>query len=37
MPKTATTMADGGLVTSELSKLIPAEKYQAIVNEFFLA
>ena len=37
MPKTATTMADGGLVTSDLAKLIPAEKYQSIVNEFFLS
>jgi hypothetical protein len=30
-------MADGGLVTPELAKLIPAEKYLAIVNEFFLS
>jgi glycine cleavage system H protein len=37
MPKTATTMADGGLVTSDLAKLIPAEKYPSIVNEFFLS
>jgi hypothetical protein len=37
MPRTAATMADGGLVTPELAKLIPAEKYLAIVNEFFLS
>ena len=37
MPKTATTMADGGLVTSDLAKLLPAEKYQSIVYEFFLS
>jgi glycine cleavage system H lipoate-binding protein len=37
MPRTAATMADGGLVTPDLAKLIPAEKYLAVVNEFFLS
>lgn len=37
MPKSAVTMADGGLVSSDLAKQIPADKYLDIVNEFFLA
>ena len=37
MPKTAVTMADGGTITSDLGSQIPADKYLATVNEFFLA
>ena len=36
MPKSAATMADGGLVSPDLAKQIPSDKYLAIVNEFFL-
>ncbi len=37
MPKAAVTMADGGTVAPDLGSQIAAEKYQAVVNEFFLA
>ena len=37
MPKSAVTMADGGTVSADLGSQIPAEKYLAVVNEFFLA
>ncbi len=37
MPKAAVTMADGGIATTDLSTLIPADKYEEVVKEFFLS
>jgi len=36
LPKSAVTMADGGTMAPDLGSQIPADKYLAVVNEFFL-